>query len=470
MRFSSVFSNAFGATGLLICCGIGQPILAEELQGDSATWVTTGEALLWGSDGTTDPARARSLFETAAAQGNLKAMRILGEQLLGGWVFDQDVDQGVALLEQAAGAGDPVAQRVLGQAFLWGTGVQPDAPKARAFLDQAVAGGDHDAMRVLGEQLIIGGALGADPAAGRGLLRAAIDAGDVTAQVTLGTLLLHGTGLAQDKTGALELFEAAATQGNGEGLLAYGEALMWSLRDPTRAEAYLNRAGDLGANDAWAVLANGAMYGYLGGGNFSRAKFDPYAAKARVAGVDKIEILEAERLMWGINMRASGPQTIAHLTTAAQAGNSAAARFLIELLRDGNGLNLHPSPEDARAALDQFAPLLDAADVARYDLTLAAAKARDIASFARAAEAIAARPELMSAAFGKDIYKASPNVAFYLLQIRLQHDGLYHGALNGFATANTLTAVYQACLQDLDRALCADSVMRADVIGPLLAR
>ncbi len=73
----------------------------------------------------------------------------------------------------------------------------------------------------------------------------AIAAGDVDAHVTQGKLYLHGIGVAQDQGAARALFETAAEAGNGHGLAAYGDTLMWSERDPAQAEANLNRAGEL---------------------------------------------------------------------------------------------------------------------------------------------------------------------------------------------------------------------------------
>ena len=212
------------------------------------------------------------------------------------------------------------------------------------------------------------------------------------------------------------------------------------------------------------------MYGYLGGGSVSRAKFGRYAEKARAAGEEEIAVLEATRNMWGINMRADGPETLARLTAAAEDGNVAAARFLIELLRDGNGLNVHRDSAAADAALDRFGALLGETATAQYALTLKAGKARTPAAYAPVAADYGARPDLKSVWFGEEIVKANPNVAFYILQQRFRDAGSYSGPLNGYATRATLRAVYKAC-RTLDRPeRCDDNAMRPDVIGALLAR
>ena len=91
-------------------------------------------------------------------------------------------------------------------------------------------------MRTLGEELILGGTLPRDTVRGRALLEQTIAAGDIQADVVLGKLLLYGLGLEQDREKALELFEEAAEAGNGHGLAAYGDELMWRFNNPVRAE------------------------------------------------------------------------------------------------------------------------------------------------------------------------------------------------------------------------------------------
>ncbi len=428
------------------------------------------DTVLWDQPDPAARQQARGVLEKAAGEGNAEAQLILGRHLLNGWVLEPDAAKGIALLSQAAGAGLDAAQLELGQAYLAGTSVAADPAKAQSLLEQAVEQGNTDAMRVLGEQLAGGWKIPRDAERGRALLEQAIAAGDVASNVTLGELMLYGNGVPKDREGALALFETAAEAGNGHGLAIYGENLMWSQRDWARAEAILTRAAELGATEAWVTLAHGAMYGYLGGGRKSRAKFDGFAEKARAAGEDEIAVYEATRNMWGINMRASGPETIARLRADADEGNVAAARFLIELLRDGNRLNLRRRPVEAQEALDTYAGLLGEKAVAQYDISLAAAKAWVPGEWAKVAAAYEARPDLKSVSFGIDMYKANENVAFYILQQRYHDAGLYNGPINGYANWPILRVINVTC-RDLDRPeRCQDSVMRPDVIGALLAQ
>jgi TPR repeat protein len=356
-------------------------------------------------------------------------------------------------------------------ALIYGAeGVTQDVDAGLAILRSLAAAGDVAAQRDLGEMLIGGWAIPRDAAAGRPLLEAAADAGDVKAQLSLGTFLLYGTGLPKDMAGARVQFERAAERGDPTGLRRYGEALMWSQQDPKAAQAYLTRAGEMGQGAAWAILAEGAMYGYLGGGKTSRMKFDGFARRARAMGNERIEVLDATRQMWGISMRADGPATLARLAAAADAGNAEAARYLIALVRDGNGMNIRKEPARAAALTERYAGLLSPAEQWRYGVTIAAAKTRQLRSYPGLQQRLMEAPEQMSVDFGKDLFKANPNFAIYLLQARMQQTGAYHGKLDGLAGARTVRSLSRVCRATLSPGACAHGVLSGDVVGALIAK
>ncbi len=307
-----------------------------------------------------------------------------------------------------------------------------------------------------------------DVARGRTLLEAAAAAGDTEASLILGTFLVYGIGLPRDTEAARVLFDTLAEQDDGRGLQVYGESLMWSLRDPEQAEAYLTRAGDMGQGDAWAVLAEGAMYGYLGGGTKSRSKFDGYAERARSAGNERIEVLDATRQMWGITLRASGPKILEKLETAADNGNGEAARYVISLVRDGNGLNIRKDTDRAEALAEKYAHLLTADEQCRYDFSIAVAKTKQLDAFGGLQERLITASQQMDDGIGKDLYKANPNFVIFVLQSKMKEAGLYRGKLDGLAGENTVRSLVKACLTMLDQPDCDRGVLSADVIGALM--
>ncbi len=453
-------------SAIALCVGAG---FSPAVQAESAQ-VERAESLIWDKTGSGDPAAGRSILEEALRAGDLDASRVLGTHLIYGWVFEKDAARGLELLEAAAEAGDALAKTKLGEVLLTGAAGVYEPAKARRYFEAAGAQDEPEALRLLGEQLIFGTHYNKDLPAGLALMERAVALRNSKAMVSLGSLYLQDDALGRDRGKALELFEAAATLGDGNGLATYGADMMWREIDAKAAETMLRRAGELGSAKAYATLAQGAMYGYLGGGAASRAKYEGYAGKALDAEADEIAIFEAERMLWGIGARASGPKALAILKQAADQGNKAAAKYLIALLRNGNNLNVRRSPSQAQAALEKYAPLLNATERAQYALTLDAAKARTPSAYADVYRAFEEQAGLHTEAFGREVYKANPNVAVYILQAKLKAQGRYGGALDGYATRKALAAIYDACSTTLNLDLCNDSVMRADVIGALLVR
>lgn len=426
-----------------------------------------GEGLLYGiAPAIKNVAAGVELLDQAAQAGDVAAQELLGKVLIDGYYLPAEPERGLALLEMAAAAGSGKARLAMAQTYLWGLGVPTDTPRAQALLQEASDAGYTPAQALLGEQLIGGWVLPRDVAAGQALLEKASGEGEVKAKLALGSFQLYGIGLPKNTVAALALFEEAAEAGNGEGLAQYGEMLMWKNTDPEAAEAYLTRAGDLGVGAAWTILAEGAMYGYLG----PRRKFDAFAEKARAVGSERIEVLDATRRMWGISMRANGPETLWQLTQAAEAGNAEAAKFLISLLRDGNRMNIRRDLPEAELALEHYTPLLSERELWQYRLTFAAKRARYDRRYEEVAQLAAEHPEHMTTWLGKELYQANPNVAIYMVQKLLQRDGLYGGKLDGYVGPLTVGALKKACETIDQPAACRDSVLRPEVIAAVLVR
>ena len=309
------------------------------------------------------------------------------------------------------------------------------------------------------------------PAAEEGLrrLEAAAEAGDVKADIEVGKLFLYGTMFPEDWARARRHFDRAAEKGDHAGLADYGMMMMWREKGWKEAQTLLEQAAQNGVPSAWVTLAEGAMYGYLGGGEHSRAKFEGYAEKARAAGQDRIAVLEADRMLWGISVPASGKAALQHLTAAADAGNAEAARRLIALMRRGNDWNVPNDNAGARAALEKYAPLFAEEDQWRIATAIQAAAQRTPEALAQLRQTVDARPELVNRGFAADLVDANRNAAISLLQARLNAAGHEAGPTDGLAGPATLRAMNAACVKLLQPARCADSVLRNDVIADLIA-
>lgn len=437
--------------------------------GDLNAQRTLGEALVSGKDGAPqNTEEGLAMLEATSNTGDIDAKASLGKLLLEGYLVPADPDRGTQLLADAIEAGNVEAQTTLGLALLWGVNREKDPVRANALLEEAAKGGDLLAVRVLGQNLLGGWVFEQDVERGMALLNIAGDAGDPEALVSLGNYYLNRSRASTDPRLALDYFERAADFGDVKGLADYGSALMWSQAGPADAEAYLRRAGEMGVGSAWTTLATGAMYGYLG--RNSRSKYDDFAERGTAAGEKQIAVLDAQRQMWGISMRASGPKTLAGLDAAADAGNDVAAHYLISLVRDGNSLNIRKNPDAARAYLERFSKLLTPPEVRQLSFTIDASSTKVVSNFAALAQTYNSQPDLKSVAFGEEIYAANPNFSFFVLQQNMRDSGLYDGDLNGMATPATLRGVYTECRALANPERCNDTVMRADIIGALLAR
>ena len=414
---------------------LAQPLDIDALKsaaegGDAAANLTLGEAYLYGTGGAeADPARAAAYLDTATA------------------------------------GGDPAALQFLGEALIWGTHLPRDLERGAALLGEAAAAGDARARRVLGEQLVGGWILDQNMAQGKKLLEAGSEAGDPLAKIALGKFYLHGP-LPQNWRKSEALFESAAAAGEAAGLADLGAMIMWRERGWQKAEKMLRRAGDMGESTAWVSLAEGAMYGYLG--PKSRRKFDEFAALARAQGEDRIDVLDAQRSIWGISMRASGPKTLETLENAAQAGNREALLFLVALTRNGNQYNIRKDPARAQGYLTEHAALLTPDEREQLAITITAAKANRPAQFKAVVEDVRNMAAPMSPWFANELYAANPNVAFYMLQEREREAGLYRGPLDGFAGPKTVNATYRLCKTLRGASGCADAVFDADMVTRLL--
>ncbi|WP_371223199.1 tetratricopeptide repeat protein [Roseovarius sp. 2305UL8-3] len=437
--------------------------------GDVAAQRKLGEALVYGLDGIPKDAQAgKALLMQAANSGDLDAKIKLGTLLVDGIYLDADPDSGLELLEQAAAAGDVRAQTKLGIDRLWGINSQADPEAARSLLTAAAANGGTEAARVLGEGLIGGWVLDRDVDEGARLLDQAVQDGDTQAKITLGSFLLNGDGLRQNTARATQLFEDAAKDGNGEGLEQLGAFLMWEKRNARKGEMYLRRAGELGRTSAWETLAEGAMYGFLG--KARGKKFNEFAQLARAQNSSRIEVLDAQRQMWGISMRASGPKTIAKLEDAASEGNKDAAKFLISLVRDGNQMNVRRQPGRASGYIEKYSDLLTPNETSQYELSIQAAKARSVREYKSIGERLGNWDDVVSDEFGKDLFAANPNLAIYLLQGDMKSRGSFKGNPSGRATKATIRAIVKECKASRISRNCKHSVVEPNVIGPLLAR
>lgn len=112
-----------------------------------------------------DLARARALYEAAAAKGWVQAKCALGTMLVSGRGGAADAARGVALCREAAEAGNAHAQTDYANYLLMGKAVPRDVVAARRWYTAAAEQNQPNAAFVLGQIYWKGDGVAADPAA-----------------------------------------------------------------------------------------------------------------------------------------------------------------------------------------------------------------------------------------------------------------------------------------------------------------
>lgn len=163
-----------------------------------------------------------------------------------------DVDRAVTLYQQAAAEGDLRAMVSLAQLHESGTGVPQDVNMALDLYDRAADGGSADAMINLAVTLFEGQIVPKDDNRAIALLRRAAAGGSAKATFNLGVLAQDG--VAGEPSQALGYFQKAARDGEYQGYLAAAILLDEGRgipRDPLEAARMLLRGA---AEDDGAIL------------------------------------------------------------------------------------------------------------------------------------------------------------------------------------------------------------------------
>jgi hypothetical protein len=162
-----------------------------------------------------DFARARALFEEAAAAGDALAASHLATMLSRGQGGPEDAPRAVALYRRAAEADVAEAAYNLGAAHALGHGTLVNLPEARRWTTVAAELGDRDALHRVGTMLAMGEGTTADLPRAAGYWERAARLGNVASMMLLGRY--HET---SDPALATRWFLDAAAAGDASAVLA----------------------------------------------------------------------------------------------------------------------------------------------------------------------------------------------------------------------------------------------------------
>lgn len=299
------------------------------------------EALYSGTGGRVDEARARQLFEAAAAGGDPLARYRLATLLrLGEGTFPKDPARAQALaasswseVARRAGAGDAYAQYLAGMGRLLGVGTAVDNAAARGWFQKAAAGGQSFAMHNLG--WMAGQGLGGakDEAGEVAWYRQAAALGNASSMYDLGIHYLYGRGVATDVRQGERWLAAAADRGHAGAAAVLGGALLDGVlpRDLGRAIPLLQRAA---ASEPAAQYSLGWAYLFGLGVAQDRAQANRLMQQAAGGGEQRAKnwVRWLQRIPAGLEKGAAdGPQLMLRLTLAGQTwATENLAQWLVE--------------------------------------------------------------------------------------------------------------------------------------------
>ena len=188
------------------------------------------EAIGWytGTRGLVDDAKARTLIETAAFEGNVLARMWLARLYSRGRAgYPRDPARAQAIAEQLVGAvqrqaaaGTVEAMFLIGSAYDEGLGVAEDPALAVGWFTKAAASGHTLSEHNLGNAYAAGRGVAADPVqAAQWWLKAATK-GDAVPQLRLGEAYEAGRGVAKDLAEARRWYDESARRGNADAAAA----------------------------------------------------------------------------------------------------------------------------------------------------------------------------------------------------------------------------------------------------------
>ena len=341
-------------------------------------------------------------------------MAMLGKMLIQAEASPADLAGGIDLLTRAADLNNAEALYQLGNLFLRGrAGVARDAEKARAYLERAISLGHGYAAVRLGQALIDGNELPADVSGGLDILTRGAEAGNAEALNRLGQVYRMGaSGIPRDEKKALDLFERAAAAGSASALMPL-------------ADMHLNGEGTV-ASGAEAI---------------------EYYRQASAAGMKRAVVRMSDVYLWGKSgVEKNAEQAAALLQQAADAGNTDALLELLSYYQNGRPGRIKKNLEVARTLLRRYMDSVDETTAATAELIFEAAQnAGDASLYPKLANHIGQLPKGPRIGALLRLRAANKSAAIYVAQDRLANAGLYHGAVDGMPSPDTLNAFQLAC-------------------------
>jgi TPR repeat protein len=424
----------------------------------NSTIVALGDVLRSGlRRSSPDPDLALDFFKKASEQGEVGADRRIADMHLRGEAVPQDIPGAINMLAALASAGDTNSDIALGDIFARGEFVPVDSARAVRHYQTAADQGNLAGTMRLAEIHATGlPGLASNFGQALALYTQASDLGNPAAKRALAQAYLTGRFGSIDPMRAVELLEEAANLGDGQA--AQDLATLYASNEPFPANfenvrRYLEVALAVGNADAALTVASAIVRGPL-----SRAHRQD--ARAILDGAINGGVPGASATLARLQLEGAFPADgvtgiVGLLNQAALDGDVEAARFLLELYRDGYGLLLPPNLSAATEFLDSVQDQLGPEISTVERIHLAAVQGdhpENVEAISRQFGDLSQR----SAIQVLDILRRENARAYvYILQQRLLERGKYSGRVSGTLDSQTIRAINATCAELGAQATCA---------------
>jgi len=396
-----------------------------------------------------DPQKALVLYAEAAARGNLGAARRIADMNLRGEGVPSSPETAVQMLTDLAAKGDPQSYLSLADYYLRGEIIPINVETARSYLEKSVAAGNPTALLRLGD-LYRGGAPGLAPDVGKALeyYDRAVELGAPNAERSLANVYLDLAQPAANPGRGIQLLKTAAAKGDAAAAVRLGD--LYSVNDLVQADydtskSYFEMALGFGNANAAIDLAQALVAGPLGTAHREEAlTLLKSAVESGLPGASA----ELARLQLAGTFPGHGLEgVLTMLLDATRKGDASAARYLLQLYREGYGLVLSPDRAAAENLLSSLDPVLGAEGVALERILLAAPGGSSDTNLVAISDEFSKLTRANGLSVLQQLRNSNAHAYVYIVQTRLKDRGLYFGPLHGTLDSRTIGAMRAACEQ-----------------------
>lgn len=409
-----------------------------------------------------DAARARELFEQAAALGDIGAKSRLGTILTSDGALPDQVARGLTLLQDVADAGDGWTQIQIGNLYAAGKVVPLDGQKALDYYGHAAKAGLAPALALMGNVYKTGlGSIAKDPAHAADLYGQAVLGNDNTGRVQLSLMLLDGTDIPRDVKRAVTLLsDASATYDLWSTTILANLYVDGRFMAPDfdKAKSYAETAKALGSADAMLQFAVATALGPMSTQHLGEA-----IGLVQQAVTDKVAGATAQYgrlLLLGKLDKPASIDALRVLTTAADAGDVASIRVLLQVYRSGVAGTVAADSAKVTSLLASHGRFLSASDLA-YETLL-----EDIQTPMSWGFLPARFQQDLSALRSDDVPQilmglrwSHPNEFVRVLQAKMAAADFYNGPIDGVLSTATMKAITRVCDSVGSRDVCVAGPM-----------